>query len=80
MSININWSNANQDLLPPDENKSHLPPLADEVFDGEKESHEIHFVKCQHDLYAVSANEVRCRRCSVCWQGAGVTALLQSPK
>ena len=78
--MNIIWSNENQDLLPPDENKSKLPPMDDRWFDGERESREIKFPKCKHDLYAVSASEVRCRRCSACWNGAGVTDLLKSPR
>lgn len=54
-----------------------LPPLTDEAFDGVKESKEIVFNKCNHELYAVSANEVKCKKCSVGWIGQGVTKLLK---
>lgn len=54
-----------------------LPPIKDESFDGEKESTEIKFVKHDHELYAVSANEVRCK-CGVGYIGQGVTQLLKT--
>jgi hypothetical protein len=57
-----------------------LPPIPEESFDGVKESTEIKFEKCMHELYVVSANEVRCRKCSVGWTGQGVTKLLQTSK
>lgn len=54
-----------------------LPPIEESSFDGEKESTEIKFVKCEHELVAVSANEVKCVKCPVGWIGQGVTRLLK---
>lgn len=57
-----------------------LPPISEESFDGEKESTEIVFTKCNHELYAISGNEIRCKKCGAGWQGQGVTSLLQTSK
>lgn len=55
-----------------------LPPLPDEVFDGDKFSFDDKPVKCDHQLKAVSSTEVRCTKCSAGWRGAGVLALIES--
>lgn len=54
-----------------------LPPIDPESFDGEKESTEIKFVKCEHDYQIVSASEIKCKKCHAGLIGQGVTRLLK---
>lgn len=49
----------------PDINGEPLPPLPDEVFDGEKDSKELKFTHCQHKMKYISANEIICEKCGV---------------
>ena len=48
--------------------KEPLPPLPDEVFDGSKESKELKFEKCKHDMNFISPTEIRCK-CGVGYTG-----------
>lgn len=55
--------------------KTKLPPLTDEAFDGFKSSKEIKFKKCPHkNVKYVSANTLRCA-CGACWNGPGIDKL-----
>lgn len=53
----------------PDKDGNILPPLLDEVFDGEKEKTEVNFNKCSHkDIKLISPTELRCS-CGVGYTG-----------
>ena len=57
-------------------NKSKLPPLPPESFDGEKEQHElVENLKCVHDMYYVTASDIQCRKCGVGYTGANIDLL-----
>lgn len=57
-----------------------LPPIPEDSFDGEKESTEIVFTKCEHEYEIISANEIKCKKCHAGLIGQGVTQLLQTSK
>lgn len=54
-----------------------LPPLPDEAFDGERETTELKFTPCTHQLELVSATVARCTRCPAQWQGYGIQELVK---
>lgn len=62
----------------PDDQAKELPPIPDEWFDGDKQSITIDLKACQHELYAVSSTEARCKRCTACWNGAGIAELVRA--
>lgn len=41
---------------------------------------EIHHIKCEHDLYAVSGSEARCKKCSSGWSGPNILELVAQSK
>jgi len=49
----------------PDKDGNVLPPIADETFDGEKQSVKLDFPKCKHNMEYVKSNEIRCTKCGV---------------
>lgn len=49
----------------PDINGEPLPPLPNDVFDGEKESVEIAMPKCKHKMKFINANEIVCEKCGI---------------
>ena len=53
----------------PDKDGNLLPPLPDEVFDGEKQSVELKDIKCKHAFNYVSPTEIRCIKCGVGYTG-----------
>lgn len=59
----------------PDKQGKTLPPLPDDVFDGEKYSVEIKTEKCKHEPMLVSGHEIRCKKCGVGWSGPGIDRL-----
>lgn len=65
------------DLDPQPVEEAKLPPMEDSWFDGEKESVEIKFTPCTHQLELVSATVARCTRCPAQWQGYGIQELVK---
>ena len=55
-----------------------LPPIAEETFDGDKESTEINFVKCNHKLELISGTEAKCIKCSAGYLGHNVIELVKA--
>lgn len=53
----------------PDKDGNTLPPLPDEVFDGAKESKQLEFTKCKHNMNFISPTEIRCTKCSIGYTG-----------
>lgn len=60
------------------EEKEQSKPIPEESFDGAKHSTTIEFKKCNHELYLVKPQEVRCKKCLVGWSGNGVEVLLKT--
>lgn len=58
-----------------DKPTTKLDPLPKQL-DGEHEEVELEFVKCKHELKAISTTEVQCKKCRTGWTGIGVTKLL----
>lgn len=56
--------------------QNKLPPLPNEVFDGDKQTFEDKPVKCNHKFKVISSTEIRCSICGVGLIGNGVTALV----
>lgn len=56
-----------------------LPPIPDEVFDGEKYTTTVEFKPCQHDVEMVG-DELRCKKCKAGWRGSQVQRLYEEFK
>lgn len=63
----------------PDSQGNTLPPLPDNVFDGEKYSTEVKQEACKHNLI-LDGEKLSCKKCRVGWSGRGVERLYQSWK
>ena len=53
---------------------SKLPPLPDDVFDGEKQKTTINFVRCSHSKVSFKNGELRCP-CGAAWIGTNLHEL-----
>jgi uncharacterized protein with PIN domain len=64
--------------LPNSDNK--LPPLSDEVFDGEKFSVEVKKEKCKHKVWLIENKEIICSKCGAAWSGPHIERLYEQFK
>jgi hypothetical protein len=60
-------------------NKEPLPPLPNEVFDGEKFSVELKENKCPHKDIKLIDNVIRCK-CGAAWSGPQIGRLYEALK
>lgn len=61
--------------------ESNLPPLPEEVFDGEKQKYDIPKVlpRCKHDKVEFKNGELRCP-CGSAWSGPNLQELYKALK
>lgn len=64
----------------PDRDGNSLPPLQDEVFDGEKYSVKVKTKKCPHEPELIDATHIRCKKCGVGWEGPQIGRLYEAFK
>lgn len=60
--------------------KEPLPPLTDEVFDGEKISVEVKTEKCKHDVVLIDPTHLKCKKCGAGWEGPQIGRLYEAFK
>lgn len=53
----------------PDKDGELLPPLPNEVFDGDKQTTELKMDKCNHKMKFISPTDIRCTKCGVGFTG-----------
>lgn len=57
------------------EAKNKLPPIADETFDGDKQSVELVENRCEHkETRVTSSTELKCK-CGAVWTGGSIVDL-----
>jgi len=50
--------------------KPKLPPIKNEQYDGQKFSVELIKKTCHHTFNWITAHEIRCTKCGVCYTGS----------
>lgn len=50
----------------PDENGQPLPPIEQEMLDGETFTTEIDFTPCKHEFEQKSPTKIICKKCGLC--------------
>lgn len=48
------------------------------AFDGQNETTEINFQKCDHEPVLISATQARCAKCPAGWQGHDIARLTKT--
>jgi len=62
----------------PDKDGQLLPPLPNDVYDGEKYSVKVKEIKCQHEPILIDSVTLKCSKCGNGWFGPNVSRLYEA--